>query len=167
MAARPVTLLCLGASCLFISLTHCAAYADPPNAQRAQSVPTSTASFDKDTRLNRLIDIQETAIPFAELLARYNDKELTLKAARDCAQSKLQIRLKQRSLRVLMQSLAELLPGTWTPRPDGSGYYFEMSARATQWREDWWRIVSRRTQKSRGRAARLHAAKNSRSAEAF
>ncbi len=97
-------------------------------------------TLTQDARLNRLVTFEKIGTPLGELLRSLNNKELTLSVNRTCDGQKLQVRLKQRSLRTLMQALAELMPGEWTAKEDGSGYLFRMTNQAVTRRQRWWEL---------------------------
>lgn len=85
----------------------------PPSTLPSQSPVTQSPPIPNDTRLERKISLDEVGINLEELLQKVSANGLTLKADPSCANQKLQLRLKQRSLRALMQSLAEWMPGEW------------------------------------------------------
>jgi len=97
--------------------------------------------LEKDTRLARVLSVDEMGTPLEELLQRISHESgIPLRCGRSCASQRLQIRLKERSLRALMEALAQLLPGAWTPLADAKGYRLEMDPKAVTRRERWWRL---------------------------
>lgn len=134
-------------SCLLLlinSAHHCVGA-----TQSAPSPPVALADpLDSDSRLERLLTRDAAGIQMDELLKSLSSKQLALTASRNCAAQKLQIHLKQRSLRIVMQSLAELLPGSWVARKDNSGYELIMDAKAVRQRQDWWRLFTKEREKS-------------------
>jgi hypothetical protein len=114
-----------------------------PGIQTTAQNKTDTSpqiSLPPDARLERQVSVSETGIPLEELLNRLSDKNLSLTCSRSNAPWKLHLRLKDRSLRTLMQALAELLPGEWIVQPDGSGYRLDMERKATERRARWWEL---------------------------
>ena len=67
-----------------------------------------------------------------------NSDKILLTASHNTADLKLQIRLNQRPLRVLMQALSDLLPGKWTKTDDG--YNLSLTDKAAVARAEWWRL---------------------------
>ncbi len=94
----------------------------------------------EDPRLERTVTVDDIGIPLEELLQKVGSKELELACSRQCAQQKLQVRLKARPLRRLMEGLAELVPGEWKTLENKSGYRFEMDEEAIRLRERWWKL---------------------------
>ena len=117
-------------------------------AQSLKSVNVEP-SLAEDVRLQQRVSVEATGIPLEELLARLSSKELRLTAGRSCAAQKLQVRLKERSLLQVMQSLSELLPGGWQAKTAHDGYILNMSARAVDRREAWWRAFLTEREKLR------------------
>ena len=120
--------------------------------------PTSSITFENDTRLSRTVDISEIGVSLDALLQKLSTKHLHLTCDRFCAGQKLQIRLSQRPLRTLLQSLAQLLPGTWHPRDDQSGYHLDMSYQAVSRRENWWHLFLGEQERAKA-AQRVHVLK--------
>ena len=102
----------------------------------------------QDTRLDRPVTLDIISVPLEDVLKKEsvdkstdkkNDADkLVLTASHNCNELKLQIRLNQRPLRVLMQALAEMLPGKWTRTP--AGYELAMTNTAANLRSEWWRL---------------------------
>ncbi len=119
----------------------------PPSTLPSQSPVTQSPPIPNDTRLERKISLDEVGINLEELLQKVSANGLTLKADPSCANQKLQLRLKQRSLRALMQSLAEWMPGEWHALSDNTGYKLYMAPAAAQRRQRWWDLfLSQREQ---------------------
>ena len=101
---------------------------------------TEEARLRADLRLQRKVTLDETGTPLADLLNKLSSDKLTLKADADCGEFKLQIRLKQRPLYVLLQSLAQLYDGYWQERTDKQGYRFAQRLQTIRRRDAWWRL---------------------------
>jgi hypothetical protein len=116
----------------------------PPHDASCQNVPAhgSTSSsnipLDSDPRLQRAVTISATDITLGDLLLRFSTGGLILSADGNCKQQSLQLHLIHRPLSALMRSLAALIPGSWEPRVDGTGYFFIMSPSAVVKRRRWW-----------------------------
>ena len=98
------------------------------------------ADLSKDTRLNRRISLHEVGTPFNTLLKKISVPDLTLTVETDSAEQKLHINIKERSIRELMQGVAELFPGDWYAQPDGNGYRYEMNIKSARRRRRWWEL---------------------------
>lgn len=102
----------------------------------------------QDSRLDRVLSLDVISVPLDEVLQKESLDKSTetmedghrflLTAAPDCADLKLQVRLNKRPLRVLMQALAEMLPGQWTRTPHG--YQLAMTKDSVNARADWWHL---------------------------
>ena len=122
--------------------------AAPSPAPLTSSVLTQKQMLDGDTRLDRLITLDVISVPLDEVLQKESldkstDKmedanKFLLTAAPTCADLKLQVRLNNRPLRVLMRALAQMLPGTWTRTRHG--YQLDMTKEAVSERAEWWRL---------------------------
>lgn len=106
---------------------------------RNASSSSTYMPLSADARLQRKVTLDETAISLEELLQKLSADDLTLSASRSCRTQKIQVRLKQRPLFRLMQSLAQLLPGQWVA-DDKRGYRLDMNAKAVSRRDRWWRL---------------------------
>lgn len=112
-------------------------------------VPAPDEPLAKDAPLQRTITLDETGVSLEELLRKVSSKTVVLSCARVCAPQKVQVRLKQRPLYALMESLAELLPGSWKRLKDGSGYRLEIDQKTLARRERWWRLFLREREKAK------------------
>ncbi len=140
-----LTPLALGSIALY-----CKVHAAPSPKTQATALTTPAApptlpvvnqnSLEQDKRLDRTVTVEKVGIPLNELLQSLSNGGLKLDAARSCDGQKLQIRLKQKSLRVVMQSLAELLPGEWLALDDHSGYRLRLADQAVRRRQRWWNL---------------------------
>ena len=120
----------------------------PSPAPAVPPVLTQKEMLAQDNRLDRVISLDVISVPLDEVLQKESlDKstetmedghKFLLTAAPDCADLKLQVRLNNRPLRVLMQALAEMVPGTWTRTPHG--YQLAMTREAATARSEWWRL---------------------------
>ncbi|HLJ54895.1 MAG TPA: hypothetical protein VKT77_07615 [Chthonomonadaceae bacterium] len=107
---------------------------------RPESTDATAIHIEADPRLEVPVTLDATGIQLDELLSKYKTEKLILTADRSCAAQKLQVHLKQSSLRALMRSLADLLPGVWTERKDSSGYDISLEAAAAKRRQEWRRL---------------------------
>ena len=103
----------------------------------AQTLPLA---MKDDPRLDRVVSVRVVGIETSALLLKLSDNKIFLRADRACAAQKLQIKLTKRPLRVLMQSLADLLPGAWEADKEKSGYTLVMDAQAVKRRARWQRL---------------------------
>lgn len=102
--------------------------------------PQIDSNLESDTRLKQQITLDEVGTPLKDVLKKLSKQGLALTCGSSCAEQKVQIRLKKRPLSVLMQSLAELMPGTWLPLPSKSGYSLNMTDTAVRYRANWWEL---------------------------
>jgi hypothetical protein len=109
-----------------------------PSQSQSVTVSAGVAMLETDKRLDALVSVHEIGTNLRDVLAEVGGKDVPLSADATCAEQKLHIRLKQRPVRVLMQTLAELLPGEWHQREDNGGYGFSMTSRAARRRDRWW-----------------------------
>ena len=155
---RPVPRPCpLAALFLLLIALPSAAFAQktaapPPAASfpapAAPPAPSQKALLDGDSRLDRLISLDVISVPLGEVLQKESldrstekmedGKRFLLTIAPECADLKMQIRLNNRPLRVLMQAFAQMVPGVWTRTPHG--YQFSMTAQAVSYRSEWWHL---------------------------
>jgi hypothetical protein len=94
----------------------------------------------QDARLNRKVSLAQTGIALKDLLRQVSGSGVTLDASRQCADQKLQLRLRQRPLRSLMTSQANLLGGVWQPTDDRKGYIFSLTDATMLRRRRWWSL---------------------------
>ena len=94
--------------------------------------------LEQDKRLDRIQSITEVCLPLAEALRRCSSTDCKLRAAPNCRELKLQLRLHDRTVRATMLALADLLPGQWLEYPDRSGYQLAMMREYVKKRETWW-----------------------------
>ena len=151
-----------GLCCLSIGLTAGVAQSQASPSHRPPSpaqVKPAAPPLEDDTRLNAVVDVQAVGITLPNLLKQVAPTSLTLKTDSLCAEQKIQLSLHKRPLRTLMQSLATLLPGTWEPLADKSGYILRMSPVAAHRRDKWWALFlqEREQQLAALRAAVLEA----------
>ena len=140
-------------SMLFVFCSVCYAYAGPTlappsvSAKSPSTVPDSLAFFNKpeidpslaaDTRLDRKVTLDEVGTPLGDLLQKVSLTDFSLTCGPDCADTKLQVRLKDRSLRSVMAALAQLTPGTW--KREGKGYCLYTDPKATEYGNHWWQL---------------------------
>lgn len=104
--------------------------------------------LETDTRLKQTITLDEVGIPLQEVLKKVSSKGLIITCGSSCAEQKIHIRLKNRPLFVLMQSLAELMPGKWLVMSDKSGYKLNMTDEAVRYRARWWELFTREQERA-------------------
>lgn len=141
------------ASMLLVSCLGCRLIAGPASAppsvpakfsSTASAPPTffNTPELDPslaaDTRLDRKVTLEEIGISLGELLLKVSIPGTPLSCAADCGETKLQVRLKDRSLRSVMAALAQLTPGTW--KREGKGYCLYTDSKATEYEDHWWQL---------------------------
>ncbi len=151
--------------CVSMALLYLAALPAPASSQKPAAAPRPASAsslalspkeaaaqkqmLDADKRLDRPISLDVISVPLNEVLQQVSLKpkdskekadpnQLVLTSSHKCEDLKLQIRLKQRPLRVLMTALAEMLPGKWTRTDDG--YMLAMTDKAVLARAEWWRL---------------------------
>ena len=113
----------------------------------AQEAPKD--ALENDPRLDRVVSLRAVGVETSALLRTLSSEKLFLRASRSCAAQKLQIKIAKRPLRVLMQSLAELLPGAWEADKDKSGYVLIMDAKAVTRRARWQRLFEEKQASAR------------------
>ncbi len=101
------------------------------------------ADLTQDKRLEQTITLDACPITLADLLHKYSRADMPLTCTRSCAEQKLQIHLVKRPLSLLLRSLADMLPGTWTADKATGGYLFRMSDEAVSKRSRWWEVFLR------------------------
>ena len=148
--ARGTSFLCL--LCLLLGGSH------PLHSQPAPDAAQFPLLSD-DERLKRMISLEEKGTTMSELLKRLSTKELTLIADKSCAEQKLHIHLKNRSLQTLMTALADLLPALWHFKPEDRSYVIEMQPSAVQRRSKWWKLYLEERDKALAKMQNLVYAK--------
>lgn len=128
---------------LICVLSVASSAADPASAPPTPTLaffdrPQSVSLLRSDARLDRRITLDEVGTPLAAVLDKIGNAELPLTAGSACAEQKLQVRLKDRPVRALMEALAQLLPGTW--KPSGKGYRLEEDQKAVDYQARWWQL---------------------------
>jgi hypothetical protein len=96
--------------------------------------------LQQDARLKRPITLHVVGVTLDDLLHNLSTKDLILSADRSCGSQKLQIRLNGKPLSVLMQSLSQLLSGSWKANADRSGYVFAQTPETVARRARWWQL---------------------------
>ncbi len=141
------------ASMLLVLCFSCRSVAGPASvppltsAKSPSAAPASPTFFNKpemdprlaaDTRLDRKVTLDEIGISLSDLLQKASVPGMPLNCAADCAEAKLQVRLKDRSLRSVMAALAQITPGTW--KREGKGYCLYTDPKATAYEDQWWQL---------------------------
>ena len=96
------------------------------------------ADLSKDARLDRRLSLHEVGTSLNVLLKKISSPDLILTVETESAEQKLHINIKQRSVRQLMQSLADVFSGSWYVRQDGTGYRYETNLQTIRRRRHWW-----------------------------
>ncbi len=125
------------------ALSVAAAPQKTPETLRVSPPGTSAPAASpmrQDARLKRLVSMHEVGITLDDLLHKLSANGLTLSADQAGGSRKLQIRLNRKPLSALMQSLAQLMPGSWETNGNGSGYTFVLSAKIVSLGERWWEL---------------------------
>ncbi len=91
-----------------------------------------------DTRLDRKVTLDEIGTPLGDLVQKVSLTKIPLTCAAGCADTKLQVRVKNRSVRSVMAALAQLTPGTW--KREGTGYCLYANPKATEYEDHWWQL---------------------------
>ena len=118
--------------CLFLTCL-------PAQSLSAQKAPETIA----DVRLKRPVTLDVVGIPLKELLQRLSAKDLALSCDRECAEQKLQLRLKNHPVGEIMQALADMLPGSWQAVEENrvpKGYKLVLKTSAISERSRWWQL---------------------------
>lgn len=119
----------------------------PPAKQPTLSRPSALSFFEKpevdpqlavDPRLDRKVTLDGIGTPLTDVLQKVSVTGLPLDCAPDCADTKLQVRIKDRPLRALMTALAQLAPGTW--KREGKGYCLYTDPKAMEYEDHWWQL---------------------------
>lgn len=84
--------------------------------------------------------MSETGISLEMLCRQVSTPEMELRASRTTADLKIQLLLKNRPLRVLMQAMETLYSGEWRPNDDKQGYTFYPNEEAKKYRDEWWKL---------------------------
>lgn len=144
LAISSMLLICCSGSCV-----NAEPASAPPSvsAKSSSSAPASPTFFNTpetdqslaaDTRLDRKVTLDEIGVSLGGLLQKVSIPGTPLSCAADCADTKLQVRLKDRSLRSVMAALAQLTPGTW--KREGKGYCLYADPKATEYENHWWQL---------------------------
>lgn len=113
----------------------------------AQNAPAPIFTL-QDERLGSPISVKQTGITLQNLLRQISPPSVILRAGRSCAEQKIQINLKNRSRRVVMEALAELIKGRW--QTEGKdGYLLVQDEDAVLKRNLWWRYYEENQQESK------------------
>ncbi len=112
------------------------------SAQPQQATPAK-AAFETDIRLDHHVNLEAKGVPLDQLFSKLSTEDLELRVDTKCAAQRLHLALHDRPLRILLRSIAELLPGYWKPYANGRGYSFYMTNKALAEREEWWRLYMR------------------------
>jgi hypothetical protein len=111
----------------------------PAQSLSAQRAPDSVA----DLRLKRPVTLDGVGIPLKDLLQRLSAKDLALSCDRECAEQKLQLRLKNHPVGEIMQALADMLLGSWQAVEENKvpkGYKLVLKTSAISERNRWWQL---------------------------
>lgn len=130
----------------FVSAVSCPKVDAPPNQPPSYVIesqaPVSVATLKRETRLQRQESFDEKCVPLKDFLAQIStDTTVTLRCDVSLRAQKLQIRLRQRKVSDIMESLALLLQGEWYQ--EGNGYRLSRTAEAAKRQKLWWSIYNR------------------------
>jgi hypothetical protein len=98
-------------------------------------------SITSDPRLGIEITKEVVGVELSDLLRTLVDKPVLI-ADPNCSHLKVQLRIRRKPLRNLMQALAELVPGNWV-RVDDSRFELRMEEKAKSQRARWWQLMAR------------------------
>lgn len=151
MLARYVINFCLGAWLLFYPTRLVAGILLPPATD--DGLPIA------DTRLDSFVSREGTGITIAQLLNNLSTRQLRLEADSNCSGLKIQLRVKNVSLRTLLHDLAVLVPANWEPLPKGTGYRLVEKGSFISYAKRWWEIYfdARKQAENTIRLALLHS----------
>jgi hypothetical protein len=91
-----------------------------------------------DVRLKHAVTISAIGVNLDAFLEALSKKGVALKCDKECADLKLHLNLKERSLAEVMVALADLVPGKWERKDAEDSYFLHMSERAVRRRKNWW-----------------------------
>ena len=123
---------------LFVATIQFPSQGDAPHSNSS----VSPSQLARDPRLSRKVTVEETGIALKDLARKLSDEKLTMVAQRDSAELKLQIRLIQRPLRDVMNSIATVLSGDWELSPEKNSYLFRQSYTMVSRRRRWWMLFN-------------------------
>ena len=130
---------------VMFALTFC--FGIPLSAEPFPPSPASPAFFNKpesdpslaaNTRLDRKVTLDEVGTSLGNLMQKLSVADMPLTCAADYTDQKLQVRVKDRSLRSVMAALAQLTPSTW--KREGKGYCLYADPKATEYENHWWQL---------------------------
>lgn len=108
--------------------------------ENAGFVPAPGASLKTDGRLQARVTVTECGISLSALCKQLNENgSVVLACDRDAADQRINLRFRERPLYALLDAVAELLPGTWTPTE--TGYKLVRQDEARLYRKRWWRLM--------------------------
>ncbi len=93
-----------------------------------------------DSRLDRPVSLDYVGISISDLTNVLGGASIKLRAADECGEQKLQLHVRNRTVREVMQSIGALLPGYWIISP--SGYVLRMKQSVVFRRTDWWTLFN-------------------------
>jgi len=149
------------ASLLLVFCFGCRLIAGPASvlpltsAKSPSLAPASPTFFNKpemdprlaaDTRPDRKVTLDEIGISLNDLLRKASVPGTPLNCAADCAETKLQVRLKDRPLRSVMAALAQITPGTW--KREGKGYCLYADPKAIAYEDNWWKLYAQERERA-------------------
>ena len=115
----------------------------PCNAWSQSSAPKLSAvtpAYDSDLRLNRAVSLNVAGITLQELCKSLSDKNVKLRAYENCANLKVQVCVKNRSVKSIMSALSEVFGSEWYPNPEKNTYAIGPLSKTTIKRDRWWRL---------------------------
>ena len=131
---RQASLFLILAFCLMIFSRN--AWSQPPAAP-----PNATVKvFDGDLRLNRTVSVNVAGITLQELCKSLSSKSVKLRAFDNCANLKVQVCVKNRSVKSIMRALSEVFGSEWYLSPEKDSYAIGPLSKTTIKRDRWWQL---------------------------
>ncbi len=102
----------------------------------------SSSSLSKMPYLNTRITIDAVPITLSGFLLRLSNKHLTLSCRGQISHQKLQLHLVNQPVYKIMESLAQLIPGSWVRGKDPNTYFFYETTTAINKEKTWWKLFN-------------------------
>ena len=124
----------------FLSCSLLSGFA-PPQTTPQPSAPTKVP-VDVNTTFQKLeatrVTVHRAGIPLPELLKQWSKPELVLLASAVFRDQRVTLHTKNRSLRSVLESLAELLGGSWRIQDAGKTLFLDTGIERKSYAQGWW-----------------------------
>ncbi|MBC7528890.1 MAG: hypothetical protein H7308_15250, partial [Chthonomonadaceae bacterium] len=124
----------------FLSCSLLSGFA-PPQTTPQPSAPTKVP-VDVNTTFQKLeatrVTVHRAGIPLPELLKQWSKPELVLLASAGFRDQRVTLHTKNRSLRSVLESLAELLGGSWRMQDAGKTLFLDTGVERKSYAQGWW-----------------------------